>query len=167
MLPALGSAFCGLTDKTRGTTGYGHCVLHLPISQTRQKQRFLTSIGIGFCIRQYHTRDRGFDLTRALGSVFGEITHETGGTICYGRFLHLVISLTNKGYDVLRALGSASCDIPEETAGVRFVTSIGFCLLCHHTRDTRYDLYQKLSSASCETTNETGVRFVTGIGFCI
>ena len=68
-------------------------------------------------------------MLRALGSASFGITHETGGTICYGHWvLRLVISYTRQGYDLLRALGSASRDIKHET-GVRFVTGIGFCVL--------------------------------------
>ena len=102
------------------------------ISHTRQGVRFVS--GIGFCFLGFHTRDRrydllralgsasgdherhrGYDLLRALGSLFCDITHETGGTICYGHWvLHLGISHTRQGYDLLRALGSASCDITHE-----------------------------------------------------
>ena len=49
-------------------------------------------------------------MLRALGSASCDITHETGGTICYGLWvLHLVISHTRQG--------------------VRFVTGFGFCNL--------------------------------------
>ena len=76
------------------------------------------------------TRDRGYDLLRALGSASCYIAHETGV------------------YDLCGALGSASCDITDETSGTfcaghwvlllvishtrqgkRFVTGIGFCVL--------------------------------------
>ena len=104
----------------------------------------------------------------ALGSASSEITHETGGSICYGCWvLHFVISPTKergwrfvtemgsasgdhapaRGYDLLRALGSASGEI---THGRR-----GTCC------------YGALCSASCDLAYETaGLRFVTGIGFC-
>ena len=115
-------------DETGGTICYGHWVLHLVVSHTRQGVRFVT--GIGFCILWYHTRDRGYDLLRALGSASCGITHETGGTICYGHWvLHLVVSHTRQG--------------------VRFVTGIGFCILWYHTRDRGYDLLRALGSASC------------------
>ena len=92
LLRALGSASCGITHETGGTICYGHWVLHLVVSHTRQGVRFVT--GIGFCILWYHTRDRGYDLLRALGSASCGITHETGGTICYGHWvLHLVLSM--------------------------------------------------------------------------
>ena len=90
--------------------------LRLVISHTRQGVRFVT--GIGFCVLRYHTRDRGYDLLRALGSVSRNLTHETGGTMCYRhRVLRLVISHPRQGDDLLRALGSASCDITDETGG--------------------------------------------------
>ena len=95
-----------------------------------------------------HARDKAYDLLRALGPASGdhtrrggaichwhcfescEITHETGGAICFGLcVLYLVISPTKqRGDDLLRALGSASCDITHDT-GVRFVTGIVFCVL--------------------------------------
>ena len=145
-----------------GTICFGHWVLCLVISHTRQKLRFVTGNGL------YHTRDREYDLLRALGSASCDITHETGSTICYGHsVLRLVISHTRQG--------------------VRFVTSIAFCVLWYHTRDRGYDLLRALGSASCDITLETGgaicyghwvlrlvishtrqgVRFVTGIGFCV
>ena len=65
-----------------------HCVLHLVISPTKQ---------------------RGYDLLRALGSATGDITHETGVRFVTG-------------------IGLSSCDITHEK-GVRLVTSIGFCVL--------------------------------------
>ena len=56
------------------------------------------------------TRDKRYDLLRALGSASGDISHETGGTICCEHWsLRLVISQTKQG--------------------VRFVTVIGFCFL--------------------------------------
>ena len=71
---------------------------------------------IVFCVLWYHTRDRGYDLLRALGSASRDIAHEATGTICYGHWdLSLVISHTRQG--------------------VRFLTGIGFCVLSYHTRD--------------------------------
>ena len=178
LLRALGSASCDITHETGGTICYGHWVLRLVISHTRQGVRFVT--GIGFCVSWYHTRDSGYDLLRALdseswydllralGSASRDITHETGGTICYGHWvLRLVISYTRQG--------------------VRFVIGIGFCVLWYQTRDRGYDLLRALGSASCDITHETvgticyghwdlrlvishtrqWVRFVTGIGFCV
>ena len=108
MFRALGSVSCDITHETGGTICYGHWGLRLVISHTRQAVRFVT--GIGFCVLRFHTRDRGYDLLRALGSASCDITHETGGTICYGNWvLRLEISHTRQG--------------------VRFVTGIGFCVL--------------------------------------
>ena len=45
---ALGSASCDITHETKGATCYGHWVLHLAISHTRQGVRCVT--GIVFCI---------------------------------------------------------------------------------------------------------------------
>ena len=111
LLPALCSASCDITHETGGTICNGHWALHLVISCTRQGVRFVT--GFGFCILRYplrdrgticyvhwvlhhmisrtkqgarfvsDTRDTGYDLLRALGSASCDITHETGGTICY------------------------------------------------------------------------------------
>ena len=78
-----------ITHGRRGTICNGHCVLHLVISPTKQ---------------------RGYDLLRALASAPCDITDETGGTICPGHWvLHLVISHTKQG--------------------VGLVTGIGFCML--------------------------------------
>ena len=84
---ATGSASCDTTHETGGTICYGHWVLrlleisharqkvticfghwvlHLVISHTKQRVRLVT--GIGFFILRYHTRDRGYDLLRTLGS---------------------------------------------------------------------------------------------------
>ena len=110
MLRALGSASCDITHETAGTTCYGHWVLRLVISHPRQGVRFVP--GSGYCVLWSHTRDRGYDLLRALGSASCDITHETGGTVCNGhRVLRLVISHTR------------------QRQGVRFVTGIGFCVL--------------------------------------
>ena len=85
---------------------------------------------------------------RALGSVSCDITHETGGTICYGHWvLRLVISHTRQVYDLLQALRSASCDITHETVGTICYRHCVLRLVISHTRQ--------------------GVRFVTGIGFCV
>ena len=239
----LGPASCDITHETRGTNCFGHWVLRLVISHTRQGVRVL--MGIGLCILRYHTRDRGYhslralglcilkyhsldrryDLLRALGSASWDIAHETQGTICYGHsvcilwsytrhrgticyahwVLHLVISFT--AYELLRALGSASCEyhtrdkgticywhwvlrlVKSHTRqGVRCVTCIGSCILWYRLRKSgHYDLLRALGSASCHITHETGgticygnyalllvishtkqgVRLVTGIGFCI
>ena len=135
MLRALGSASCDITQEKRGTICYGYWVLHLVISQTRQGVQFLTSIGI--CVLCYHTRDRGYDLWRELGSASCDITRETRGTICYRHgVLRLVISNTKKG--------------------ARFVRGIGFCVLRYHPRYRGYDVLQALGSASCDITHETG-----------
>ena len=108
LLRALGSASCDITHETEGTNCYGHWVLPLVISQTRQGVRFVT--GFGFCVLWYHTRDRRYDLLQALRSKSCDIIHETRGTICYGHWvLRLVISHTRQG--------------------VRFVTGIAFCVL--------------------------------------
>ena len=76
-------------------------------------------------------------MLRALGSASCDITHETGGAICYGHWvlrlvishtrrraicyghwvLRLVISQRRQGVRFVRALGSASCDITHETGG--------------------------------------------------
>ena len=61
------SASCDITLETGGTSFYGHWVLHLVISPTRQGVRYVT--GIGFCVLRYLTRNRGYDLLRAFGSV--------------------------------------------------------------------------------------------------
>ena len=160
---ALGSASGYITHETLGTICYGHWGLHLAISHTRQRVRSFTDIG--FCILWYLTRDRKYDLFRALGSASCDITHETGGTICFGHrqwVLHLVISHTRQGVRFVAGIGFCFCEITHETGGticyrhcvlhlaisptrqrVRFVTDIGFCILWYHTR------------------------LVTGSGFCI
>ena len=87
-------------------------------------------------------------MLRALGSASRDITHETGGTICYGHWvLRPVISHTRQGVRFVRALGSASCDITHETGGTICHGHWVLCLVISHTRQ--------------------GVRFVTGIGFCV
>ena len=166
LLRALGSASCVIRHQTGGTICDRHWNLHLVISDTRQGVRFVT--GVGFCILCYQSRDRGYDLLRALGSASCVIRHETWGTICSGHWvLHLVSS--------------------DMRQGVRFVTGIGFCILCYQARDRGYDLLRASGSASYVIRHETGVticyghwvlhlvlsdtrqglRFVTGLGFCI
>ena len=167
LLRALGSASCDITHETGGTTCNGHCALHLVISLTRQVVRFVTHIV--FRILCYHTRNRGYALLRALGSASCDITHETGGIICYVHCaLHLLISPSRQV--------------------VRFVMHIVFCILRYHTRNPGYDLLLAFGSASCEITHETGeticfvrwvlhfvisprkrrwLQVVTGLGFCI
>ena len=150
MLRALGSASCDIMHETGGTIFYGHWVLPLVISHTRQGVRFVT--GIGFCGR----------------SASCDITHKTGGTSFYGYWvLRLVISLArqgvrfvmcigfwfllyhtrDRGYGLLRALGSASCDNTHETGGTICYGHWVLRLVISHTRQ--------------------GVRFVRGIGFCL
>ena len=86
----------------------GHWVLRLVISHTRQRVRFVT--GIGFCVLRYLTRDKGYDLLRALRSASCAITHETGGTILLRHWnLGFVISHTRQE--------------------ARFLEGIGFCVL--------------------------------------
>ena len=160
MSRALGFASCDITHETGSTIFYGHWVLHLVISRTRQAVRFVR--GIAFCVLRYRTRDRGYNVLQALGSASCDITHETRGTICYGHWvLLLVISHT---CDLIRSLGSASCEITHTRQRERFVTGIGFCVLRYHTRDRGYDLLRALGSVSCNITDKTGVLFVTGIG---
>ena len=73
----------------------------------KQRLRLLRALGSA---SGDHARRRGYDLLRALGSASCEITHDTRGTICYGRWvLHFVISPTKeRENDLLRTLGSAS-----------------------------------------------------------
>ena len=140
--------------------------------------------------------DKGYDLLRALGSAFCEITHETSGTICYGHWVlhNVVLSLTKQGVRCVTGIGFSSSDIAHETGGticsghwalhlgishtiqwVRFVTGIGFCILWYHTRNRGYDLLPALYSASCEimvlhlviSHMRQELWFVTGIGFCV
>ena len=49
MLRALGSASCDILREASGTICYGHWVLYLMISPTRQGARFIT--GMGFFLR--------------------------------------------------------------------------------------------------------------------
>ena len=166
LLRVLGLAFCLAYERAGVTICYEHWVLHFAKSHTRQRVRFVT--GIGFCIAWYLTQDKGYDLLRALGSASWDITHETGGTICYDiGFCILGYHTRNTGYDLLLALGSGSCEITHETGDticyvrwvlhfvistrikrwLQVVTGLGFCIWRSHTG--------------------AGVRFVTGIVFCI
>ena len=112
LLRALGTASCDITHETGGT-------MRLRISHTRKGLRYVT--GLGFCVLRYHTRDRGYDLLRALGSAFRDITYETGGTICSGQgVLRLVICYVHW------VLGLV---ILHTRQGVRCVTGIGFFVL--------------------------------------
>ena len=126
LLRALGSASCVIRHQAMGMICYGHLVLHLVFSDTRQGVRFVT--GIGFCILRYQTRDSGYDLLRALGLhlVLSDTRHGVRfvmgigfcilsyQTLCYGPWvLHLVLSDTRQE--------------------VRSVTGIGYCILCHQT----------------------------------
>ena len=93
------------------------------------------------------TRKREYVFFRALGSVSCDITHETGGTICYAHWvLRLVISHTRQGVRFVGALDSASCDITHETGGT----------ICYGHWNRGYDLLQALGSVSCDITQETG-----------
>ena len=84
MLQALRSVSCDIIHETGGTICYGHWVLRLVISLTRQ----------------------GVELLRALESASCDITHETGGTICYGHWvLRLVISHTRQGVRFATGIG--------------------------------------------------------------
>ena len=106
MLRALGFASCDITHETGSTIFYGHWVLHLVISHTRQGVRFVT--GIGICRLVTSRTRQGYDLLQALESASCDITFEAGGTICYDHWvLRLVISHTRQR--------------------VRCVTGIGFC----------------------------------------
>ena len=143
-----------ISHDTGSTICSGHWLLRLVKSHTRQGLRVVTAIGLR--VLWYRTRDRGYDLVRALGSASCDILHET------------------RGYDLLRALGSASGDITHGTGGticyehwvlclvishtrkgLRFVPGIGFCLWWYHPRDRGYDLLRASGSASCDITHET------------
>ena len=68
-----------------------------------------------------------YDLLRALGSAFCDIAHEAVGAICYRLWdLHLLISHTRPGVRCFRVLLLVISHTRQE---VRFVTSIGFCVL--------------------------------------
>ena len=65
-------------------------------------------------------------MLRALGCMSCDITHETGGTICYGNWvLRLVISHRRQEVRFVTGIGLIS----HTRQGVRFVTGIGLCLL--------------------------------------
>ena len=69
-------------------------------------------------------------MLRALGSATCDITHGTGGTICYGYWvLHLVISHTRQGVAFVTGIGVLHLVISHTRQGVRMVTGIGFCIL--------------------------------------
>ena len=88
MFRALGSSSCDHTHETGGKVCYGHWVLRLVISHTRQGLRFVT--GIGFCGR----------------SASCDITHKAGGTSFYGYWvLRLVISFTRQGVRFVTGIG--------------------------------------------------------------
>ena len=128
--------------------------LRLVIAHTRQGVRFIP--GIGFCVWTFHTRDNGYDLLRGLGSASCDITHETGGTICYGHWvLGVRIISRDRGCDLLRALGSVSCDITHETSGTICYGLWVLRLVISHTRQG-YDLLRALGSACGDLTHETG-----------
>ena len=96
------------THETGGTICYGHWVLRLPISHTRQGVRFVT--GIGFCVFVISQTRQGVRFVTGGRSASCDITHEIAGTTCYGLWvLRPVISHTRQG--------------------VRLVTGIGFCVL--------------------------------------
>ena len=75
MLHALRSASCDITHETWGTTCYGHWVLRLVISHTRQGVRLLRALGSAS--RDITHETGGTVLLRALGSASRDITHET------------------------------------------------------------------------------------------
>ena len=101
--------------------------------------RFVT--GIGVC-----------NITHETGGMicYGscDIIHETEGTTCYGHWvLHLVISPTNqRGYSLLGA-GLGILLIAHETMGTICYGHWVLHLVISHTRP--------------------GLRFVNGIGFCV
>ena len=88
-------------------------------------------------------------MLRALGSASGDISHETGSTIC------------------LRALESASCDITHETGGNDLLRALGSAACEYHARDRAAvcDGHWVLRLVISHTRQ--GARFVTGIGFCV
>ena len=148
MFRALGSASCDITHETGGTSCYGHWSLHLEISHTGQGVPFVTGIGplrlkisltrhgvrfvtgIVFCILRYHTRNRGYDLLRALGSASSDITHETRGTIRYGHWvLCFTISHTKQEVRFATCIGPLYLAISHPRQRVRFATAVGSCIL--------------------------------------
>ena len=61
------------------------------ISHTRQGYGLSRALGSASGLS--HARARGYDLLQALASAASDVTHDTGGTICYGHWvLHFVIS---------------------------------------------------------------------------
>ena len=91
-----------IVHETKGAIRYGHWVLRFVISLTRQgairaklwvlrlmisytKQGLQFVTDSGFCVLCYRTRDRRYDLLRAMGSTSYDITYETRGKICYGQ----------------------------------------------------------------------------------
>ena len=105
MLRAFVSASCGILQQAGSTICYGHRVLTLVRSYSRQGLRFVA--GIGFCILWYLTADRAYDLLQGWGSASCDITQQTRGS-GHG-FLHLLVSCSRQG--------------------VRCVIGMGFCLL--------------------------------------
>ena len=97
LLLALGSASCEITHEAGGTICCWRWVLHFVISHTKDRGlRFVMGIefciwtshtgagvrfvtGIGLCILRYHSRDRRYDLLRALRSASCELAYETAG----------------------------------------------------------------------------------------
>ena len=87
-------------------------------------------------------------MLRALDSASCDITHETGGTICYGHsILRLVISHTRQGIRFVTDIGFCGCDITHETGGTLYCGHWVLCLVIFHMRP--------------------GLRFNTGVGFCV
>ena len=104
--------------------------LRVVMSHTRQGERVF--MGIGFCVLRDYTRERGYDLLRALGSPSCDITRETGSTICYGRHrvLLLVISHSRQGVRFVTGIDWVLRLVISHTRqGIRFFTGIGFCVL--------------------------------------
>ena len=150
-----------MTHETGGTICFGHWVLCLEISHTRHGVRFVT--GIELCVLGYHTRDRSYDLLRALGSASCANIHETGGTICYGHWvLRLVILHTRQGVRFVTAMGSASRDITHETRGTICYGHWVLRLVILHTRQG-VRLLRALGSVSCDITHETEARASTQV----
>ena len=63
LLRPLGPASWDIAHETRGTNCFGHWILRLVISHTKQGGRVV--MGIGLCIWRYHTGDRGYHSLRA------------------------------------------------------------------------------------------------------
>ena len=69
-------------------------------------------------------------MLQALGSAFGAIIHETGGTSCYGHWaLHLEISHTGQGGMISYGHWVLRLVLSHTKQEVRFVVGIGFCVL--------------------------------------